>query len=68
TSLGDSPQVLRDLSVSFDKVGNIELQLGDVPAAKTASMQSLAIRQQLQTSLGDSPQVLRDLSVSFDKV
>ncbi|EMP92862.1 tetratricopeptide repeat family protein, partial [Vibrio cholerae O1 str. 116063] len=68
TSLGDSPQVLRDLSVSFSKLGDIEQQLGDLHAAKAAYAQSLAICQQLHTSLGDSPPVLRDLSVSFSKL
>ncbi|WP_262373203.1 hypothetical protein, partial [Vibrio cholerae] len=43
TSLGDSPPMLRDLSVSFIKLGEIEEQLGDLHAAKAAYAQSLAI-------------------------
>ncbi|HGS5453250.1 TPA: tetratricopeptide repeat protein, partial [Vibrio cholerae] len=68
TSLGDSPPVLRGLSVSFSKLGDIEQQLGDLHAAKAAYAQSLAIDQQLHTSLGDSPPVLRDLIISLRDV
>ncbi|WP_415847721.1 tetratricopeptide repeat protein, partial [Vibrio cholerae] len=55
TSFGDSPPVLRGLSVSLSNLGEIEQQLGDLHAAKAAYTQSLAIDQQLHTSLGDSP-------------
>ncbi|PNV69984.1 tetratricopeptide repeat protein, partial [Vibrio cholerae] len=68
TSLGDLPHVLRDLSVSFNKLGDIEQQLGDLHAAKAAYAQSLAIFQQLHSTLGDSPPVLRDLIISLRDV
>ena len=58
----------RHLSIALDRLGDLLSNIGQLPEAKAAYAQSLAICQQLQTSLGDSPQVLRDLSVSFDKV
>ncbi|MEJ2065752.1 MAG: tetratricopeptide repeat protein, partial [Reinekea sp.] len=67
-SLGDSPQVLRDLSVSLESLGDVQQSLGDLKAAEGSYQQSLTIRKQLQQSLGDSPQVLRDLSVSLERL
>ena len=68
TSLGDTPQVLRDLSVSLDNVGGVAADLGDLEAARSAYGESLELRRRLRTSLGDTPQVLRDLSVSLERV
>ena len=68
TALGDSPQVLLDLSVSLEQVGDAENQAGRGEAALQAYRESLDLRRQLRTALGDSPQVLRDLSVSLDNV
>jgi tetratricopeptide (TPR) repeat protein len=67
-ALGDSPQVLRDLSVSLDSVGGAESQAGHGEAALAAYRESLGLGRQLQQALGDSPQVLRDLSVSLEKL
>ena len=58
----------RHLSIALDRLGDLLSNIGQLPEAKAAYAQSLAICQQLQTSLGDSPQVLRDLSVSLDHV
>ncbi|WP_188085237.1 tetratricopeptide repeat protein, partial [Pseudoalteromonas fuliginea] len=58
----------RHLSIALDRLGDLLSNIGQLPEAKAAYAQSLAICQQLQISLGDSPQVLRDLSVSFNKV
>ena len=66
-ALGDSPQVLRDLSVSLDTVGNAESQAGRDDAALTVYRESLALRRQLRVALGDSPQVLDDLAVSLER-
>ena len=66
--MGDSPQVLRDLSVSLNNLGDVERQSGRLEAARAAYNESLELRRQLQTTLGGSPQVLRDLSVSLNKL
>ena len=68
TALGDSPQVLRDLSVSLDRVGDAKNRPGAVKPRYWPYRESLDLRRQLRTALGDSPQVLRDLSVSLDNV
>ncbi len=67
-ALGDTPQALRDLSISLNNVGSVERDLGDLAAAREAYRESLDIgRATLRHALGDMPQALRDLSVSLDK-
>lgn len=63
-----TPETLRDLSVSLDKVGDVARDLGDLDAARAVYEESLALRQQLRSALGDTPQALRDLSVSQQKI
>jgi tetratricopeptide (TPR) repeat protein len=60
--------VLRDLSVSLNKVGDVESEAGRGEVALVAYRESLEIRRQLRVALGDGPQVLRDLSVSLERV
>ena len=67
-SLGDSPQLLRDLSVSLNDLGDAEAQAGRGDAALGAYRESLDMCRQLRQSLGDRPQVMRDLSVSLHRV
>ncbi|MGC2201794.1 MAG: tetratricopeptide repeat protein [Stellaceae bacterium] len=67
-TMGDTPQALRDLSVSLDNVGRVEGDLGNLEAARTAYRESLELRRGLREALGDTPQALRDLSVSLDNV
>jgi len=45
--LGDSPQVLRDLSVSLEKVGDAARARGDLERAREAFDESLALRRRL---------------------
>ncbi len=66
--LGDTPEVLRDLSVSLDKVGDATRARGRLEEAERAYAESLAVRRVLRQRLGDTPEVLRDLSVSLNKV
>ena len=42
-ALGDTPQALRDLSVSLNNVGRIERDLGNLEAARTAYRESLEL-------------------------
>ncbi len=60
--------MLRDLSISLNKVGDAERDGGRLDAALVAYRESLDIFQRLQQALGDTPQVLRDLSVSLERV
>ena len=67
-TLGDTPQTLRDLSVSLDRLGDAERERGRAEAAIEAYRESLDLRRQLRESLGDTPQTLRDLSVSLERL
>ncbi len=67
-ALGDTPQALRDLSISLNKVGQVARDLGDLESSRAAYAESLELFRQLRAALGDTPQALRDLSVSLNKV
>jgi hypothetical protein len=67
-SLGDTPQVLRDLSISLLRLGDVEGEVGEFSAAKAAYHESLELGRQLQASLGDTHLALRDLSISLEKL
>ena len=67
-ALGDGPQVLRDLSVSLNNVGDAESQAGRGEAALAAYRESLELSRQLRQALGDGPQVLDDLAVSLERI
>jgi tetratricopeptide (TPR) repeat protein len=58
----------RDLSVSFDKVGDVLVAQGNLPDALKAYRDSLAIRDRLAKSDPGNAGWQRDLSVSFNKV
>jgi tetratricopeptide (TPR) repeat protein len=64
----DSPDALRGLSVSLDKVADIEEQRGQLDDALTNYTESLNLARQLLAHYGDTPQTLRDLSVSLNNV
>jgi tetratricopeptide (TPR) repeat protein len=64
----ESPQALRDLSISLDNVGGVQSDLGRRDEALASYDESLGIRRRLLDSYGESPQALRDLSVSLDNV
>ena len=64
---GESPQALRDWSVSLEKVGDVERALGDVAGARARYEQSLKLSERLVKLTGESPQALRDWSVSLEK-
>ena len=58
----------RDLSVSYDRVGDMHLQVGDNVAALTAYEESLTIRKKLADLDPTHTEWQRDLSVSHNKV
>jgi tetratricopeptide (TPR) repeat protein len=67
-SQGETPEALRDLSVSLNKVGDIRRARGELSAAAEAHEESLALSRQLREVMGQTPEALRDLSVSLNKV
>ncbi len=64
-TVGDQPEVLRDLSVSLDNTANVLKDLGDSQGALERYERSLLLREQVRGILGDQPQTLRDLSISL---
>ena len=67
-SAGETPQTLRDLSISLDRMGRVHEAAGGTSAAKTAYEESLAIQRRLVETIGKTPQTLRGLSVSLDRM
>ena len=65
---GESPQVLRDLSISLGSLGDVRHESGALATATDAFEGSLALDRRLLEAYGEMPQSLRDLSVSLDKV
>ena len=65
---GESPEALRDWSVSLEKVGDVQRALGDVTGARGRYEQSLQLHERLVKLTGESPEALRDWSVSLSKL
>ena len=59
---GETPQALRDLSVSLNSLGQVRRETGEVAGATAAYEESLALRRRLVDAYGETPQALRDLS------
>jgi tetratricopeptide (TPR) repeat protein len=68
TTLGDTPQVLRDLSIALDNVGDVHRDLGELDRAAEAYRESLALRRQRLAALGETPTTLVDLARSLTLV
>ncbi|MFY0526815.1 hypothetical protein ACN28I_27955 [Archangium gephyra] len=66
--LDDTPDSLRDLSVSLIRVGDVQRARGELQAASASFEESLVLTRQLRQLLGDTPDSLRDLSVSLIRV
>ena len=64
----DSPEALRDLSVSLNKVGDVQWDLGQRGQAHASYEESLGISRRLLESYGDSPEVLLDLALAGGSV
>jgi len=63
-----TPESLRDLSISLDRVGDVDRALGEQESARGSFVESLEIRRGLVERLGETPESLRDLSISLDRV
>ena len=55
------------LSVSYDKVGDVQVAQGDLAGALKSYRDSLAIRERLAQSDPGNADWQRDLSVSYDR-
>jgi tetratricopeptide (TPR) repeat protein len=63
----NTPQTLRDLSVSLNKLANIDYDRGDLDTAHTRYTESLQLRQRLANQL-NTPGALRDLAVILGRL
>jgi tetratricopeptide (TPR) repeat protein len=64
---GESPEALRDWSVSLDRVGDVQRAMGDVAAARGRYEQSLELRERLVKLTGESPEALSDLATGLGR-
>ena len=64
----DRADYQRDLSVSYDRMGDLNRALGQGEAARQAFLNSLAIRERLANAEPDRADYQRDLSVSYNKM
>ncbi|HRI07413.1 MAG TPA: TIR domain-containing protein, partial [Nannocystaceae bacterium] len=63
-----SAQAQRDLSVSLDRLGDVEVQAGNLARARDLFARSLSQREDLAKADPHSAQAQRDLSVSWNKL
>jgi len=61
-------QAQRDLSISYHKLGDLLLRLGDGPQAERHYRDSLTIRERLAAADPGNAQAQRDLSISYNKL
>jgi len=64
----DSADYERDLTISYDRLGDLYVQLGDPPKALDKYQASLTIREELCRRAPDSTEYARDLSVVYNKL
>ena len=65
---GKTPERLRDLSVSMNKLGDVAQALGQLEDAKTAYAQGEQLSRALIDDFGKTPERVRDLSVSMERL
>ena len=66
--IGETPESLRDLSVSLDNAGDIARAFGELDDARRLYEESLEISRKIIERFGETPESLRDLSVSLNNV
>ena len=66
--VGNTPEALRELSLSPSNMGDISEALGRLEEAEDAYRQSLEIDRKVLKRFGESPEALRDLSVSLSNM
>jgi tetratricopeptide (TPR) repeat protein len=58
----------RDLAVSYNKIGDVEVAQGNLTGARESYRKSLAIRENLAAADPTSASLQRDLCVSYDRI
>ncbi|MEM7807118.1 MAG: hypothetical protein AAF561_03305 [Planctomycetota bacterium] len=65
---GETPEALRDVSVSLGKVGDVDLAEHGPGAARPSYVNMLEMDRRIVELFGETPEALRDVSVSLGKV
>jgi predicted negative regulator of RcsB-dependent stress response len=65
---GDTPEALRDVSISLNKVAQVLLAEGDRAGARSRYEDVYETLSRVRLITGDTPQALRDVSVSLNNV
>jgi uncharacterized glyoxalase superfamily protein PhnB len=66
---GVTPESLRDVSVSLQRLGDFDLNVqGDTTLARARYEESIAIQRRIVDEFGETPQSLRDVSVSLQRL
>jgi tetratricopeptide (TPR) repeat protein len=65
---GNTPERLRDLSISTDNLGGVAEALGQLEEAKRAYAEGERLSRALIADYGNTPERLRDLSISMEKL
>ena len=65
---GRTPERLRDLSISRNKLGDIAQALGRLDEAQSAFAEGEKLSRELIDGYGKTPERLRDLSISMEKL
>ena len=66
--IGETPEALRDLSVSLSNMGDISRALDHLEEAEGAYRESLEIDRKILKRFGETPGALGDLSVSLSNM
>ena len=64
----EDPQMQRDLSVSYERLGGIAEAMNDYNAAEGYYAKALEIREKLAEKYPEDPNLQRDLSVSYERL
>ncbi len=65
---GDTPETIRDLAISLERIGDIARAQARLDAADRAYQESLDLRRRQRERLGDTPETIRDLAIALMNV
>ena len=64
----ETPETVRDLSITLNRVGATAQALGQWAEAEAAYRESLGLMRQQRERLGETPETVRDLSIALNRV
>ena len=64
----NDPRLQRDLSVSYENIGDLQLQQRQLPQAEESYLQSLKISEQQIAASSNDPDLRRDVAFGYEKL